>query len=136
VCTTCAPTLSGGGGEVGTSYFAAVTGAGNQLRFTDAYGLVVTVSASSATFSGSFAAPVCLWQVHGMGSSIRFVDWSETMGTVAVSGASVTGSAAPPCEPSPYGCFPPCIARITTSGSTMRVEYATGFSANLTFGCP
>jgi hypothetical protein len=129
--------MSGGGGAVGTSFFTAVTGTGSQLRFTDGGGPLVTVSASSATFSGTFTGSVCLWQVQGMGSSIRFVDWNgTTMGTIAVTGASVTGTAAPPCEPSPYGCFPPCAGRITTSGSTMTVEYATGVSANLTFGCP
>ncbi|GAB4204607.1 MAG: hypothetical protein OHK0013_19680 [Sandaracinaceae bacterium] len=138
VCTTCAPTMSGGGGTVNTSYFTAVGGVGNQLRFTDGSGpTVVTVTASSATFSGSFTSPICVWQVHGMGSSIRLVDWDgTTMGSIAVSGTSVSGTAAPPCTPGPYGCFPPCVGRITTSGSTMTVEYFGGVTANLTFGCP
>jgi hypothetical protein len=138
VCTSCAPSLTGSHGT-GSNYFTVVTGAGNQLRFTEYMPMSTgSITASGAvTFSGSYTAPLCIWSVQASGNTLRFTDWGGTdMGMVTMSGATASGMVAPACTPSPYGCFPPCLSRVTTSGSSLVLTYGDGTMGTITFGCP
>lgn len=138
-CVSCAPTLSGSHGTVGTSYLTAAAGSGANLTFTDgsAGTPMGSITVPGATFSGTATMGLCIWQVLGMGNRIRFVDWNGTDSfDVTVSGATVSGSAGPACTPGPYGCFPPCLARVAGSGSTMQLTYGDSSTGSLSFGCP
>lgn len=138
-CTLCAITGSGAAGTVGMSYFTQVAGAGSGIAFTDGSGMASgTVSiAPGVSFSGSFTAPIAVWQVHASGNTITFVDWDgTTSGTITVSGATVSGSHAPPCVDSGYGCFPPYLDQITGTSSGFQVHDSMGGTTTFTFACP
>lgn len=138
-CVSCAPTLIGSHGTVGTTYMTSAAGSGSSLTFTDgSTGTPMgSVTAAGATFSGVATMPICIWQVLGMGDRIRFVDWDgTTFMDVLVSGATVSGGAAPPCMPGPYGCFPPCLARVVGSGSSVQLTFGDSTTGTLSFGCP
>ncbi len=137
-CLLCTRTVSGGVGTVGTSYFTSVTGAGNALTFYDAAGMTMgSISVPGVTFSGSVTLPIAIWQVIGMGSSVRFIDWNGTdAGSIAVSGASVSGSHMPPCSPTPYGCFPAYVQRVSGSGANLVLSDSGGGTGMIAFACP
>jgi len=120
------------------SYFNSISGGGSSINFNDPYGGASgSVSAPGVTFGGGGTFPICAWQVHGMGNVIRFIDWDgSTAIDISVSGATVSGSIAPPCQSGPYGCFPPCVGHVSASGTSLHVDYASGDSGDISFGCP
>lgn len=138
-CVCSPPVLSGGGGDVMMTSSRGANGSGSTLTFVDTAsgGTLAAISIPGATLSGGGNLPNCIGSAQGLGDRIRFVDTDGTTAvTVLVSGVSVSGTFAPPCfDISPYGCFPVCLGRVSTSGSTMTLDSYTG-PGSLSFGCP
>ncbi len=138
-CASCLPALSGAWGVSGTTFLKTVTGSGHSLMLIDGATTPMngSVNASSATFSGTFTSNIAVWQVHATGNTITFVDWGGSlMGTITVSGATVSGNVNPPCVPTMYGCFPPTVTTVSTSGNVMTFHSSDGTSGAITFACP
>lgn len=136
-CIPCSRTLSGGHGSVGSSYFTAVSGSGSSLTFTDGATGPGTITASGVSFAGGVTLPIAIWQVAASGSTITFTDWDGvTSGSISVSGASVSGSGGPPCEFTPYGCFPPYVGRVEGMSGGLRLYYTDGSQTVISFACP
>ncbi len=135
-CVSCVPTLSGNSGP-STGIVTDVSGGGGSLNFTGSMGSGTISASAGVTFSGTATTASCLWQVTTSSSAMRFTDFSgATVGTINVTGATLSGTANPPCSPSPYGCFPPCLAQVVGTAGGLNLTYSNGATATINFGCP
>ncbi|MGE0790451.1 MAG: hypothetical protein AB7S26_32540 [Sandaracinaceae bacterium] len=134
-CISCIPTLSG---MTAGSYFTRIAGSGATLTFTDSMMATSSITASGAvTFSGSATTMSCIWGVTTTPSSMSFTDFSGvSIGTITVSGTRLSGSVVPPCSPTPYGCFPPCLSSVVGGAGRLTFNYSDGSAGNVNFACP
>lgn len=136
-CAPCVVTLTGGFTSMGAA--KSITTSGRTWTVSDTGMPVVTgmISASNGvSFTGAVSSMIAIWQVTASGHTISFTDWGGTAaGTLTVSGATVSGTHAPPCVSTPYGCFPPTITSITTSGNQLQLHTYNGITSTITFTC-
>ncbi|MFO0686644.1 MAG: hypothetical protein U0234_31575 [Sandaracinus sp.] len=136
-CAPCVVTLSGGFTSMGAVKTITTSGSSWTVGDTGMPVVTGTITASSGvSFSGSVSSTIAVWQVMASGHTISFTDWGGTAaGTITVTGATVSGVHAPPCVPSMYGCFPPTITSITTSGNQLQLHTYNGMTGTITFTC-
>lgn len=138
-CSVCTRTATGSFG-VDSNGIVEITGAGGSLNLRNNASPVGSgsVGVVGATFSGGATSSICIWGVEGLGNRIRLHEWGGgTTWDLPVSGATVTGGAMPPCiDYPPYGCFTPCLTRISAVGSRLDLVYSGVVEGSLSFSCP
>lgn len=53
-----------------------------------------------------------------------------------MTGLVVSGGAAPACNPTAYGCFPPCLTSVIGTPTGLDLVYTDGSTGSIALTCP